>query len=67
VNAGGIINVSAEYLGETTLQVRDRVGQIAGRLLTVFKRAAEEHLPPGMMADRLAQQMIASAGKRETA
>lgn len=67
VNAGGIINVSAEYLGETTLQVRDRIGQIAGRLLTIFKRAAEEHLPPGMMADRLAQQMIASAGKREAA
>lgn len=67
VNAGGIINVSAEYLGETTQQVRERVGQIAGRLLTIFDRAGEEHLPPGRMADRLAQQMIASAGRREAA
>lgn len=67
VNAGGIINVSAEYLGETTQQVRERVGQIADRLLTIFKRADEEHLPPGRMADRLAQQMIANAGRREAA
>jgi leucine dehydrogenase len=51
VNAGGIINVSAEYLGETSRQVGDRVGQIADRLLNIFKRATEEHLPPGIMAD----------------
>lgn len=67
VNAGGIINVSAEYLGETSRQVSDRVGQIADRLLKIFKRATEAHLPPGMMADYLAQQMIANAVKREAA
>jgi leucine dehydrogenase len=67
VNAGGIINVSAEYLSETSQQVRERIGQIAGRLLTIFRRAAEEHVPPGMMADRLAQHMIAEARKREAA
>lgn len=67
VNAGGIINVSAEYLGETSRQVGDRVGQIAGRLLQILRRAADEQLPPGMMADRLAQQLIAGARKCEAA
>lgn len=67
VNAGGIINVSAEYLGETSRQVGDRVGQIAGRLLTILKRAGDEQVPPGVMADRLARQMIANAREREAA
>lgn len=67
VNAGGIINVSAEYLGETTGQVSKRVAEIGGRLLTILKRASDEQLPPGVMADRLAQQMIANARKREAA
>lgn len=67
VNAGGIINVSAEYLGETSRQVRARVGQIANRLMTIFRRASEEQLPPGVMADRLAQQMIANVRKCEPA
>ena len=67
VNAGGIINVAAEYLGETSHQVRERVGQIADRLLTIFKRAAEKQLPPGIMADRLAQQMITGARECEAA
>jgi leucine dehydrogenase len=67
VNAGGIINVSAEYLGETSRQVSERVGQIADRLLTIFRSAAEQQRPPGMMADLLAQQMIAAGRKREAA
>ncbi|WP_374414434.1 Leu/Phe/Val dehydrogenase [Novosphingobium colocasiae] len=67
VNAGGIINVSAEYLGETSDQVADRVGQIAGRLLDVFRRSTEEQVPPGVVADRLAQHLIAGARRRQAA
>ncbi|MFB0873236.1 MULTISPECIES: Leu/Phe/Val dehydrogenase [unclassified Sphingobium] len=67
VNAGGIINVSAEYLGETSDQVADRVGQIAGRLLDVLHRSTQEQVPPGVMADRLAQHLIASARRRQAA
>lgn len=67
VNAGGIINVSAEYLGETSQQVRARVGQIASRLLNILALADEEGVSPGIMADRLAQQMIAKAAKHKAA
>lgn len=67
VNAGGIINVSAEYLGETSAQVQARVGQIAGRLLGILRDAADARVPPGVMADRLAQETIARADEREPA
>ncbi|MGI4880546.1 MAG: Glu/Leu/Phe/Val family dehydrogenase [Janthinobacterium lividum] len=67
VNAGGIINVSAEYLGETSRQVGDRVGQIAGRLLDILRQAADRQMPPGAIAEHLARQMIARARRSEAA
>lgn len=67
VNAGGIINVGAEYLGETTEQVNERVHQIAGRLMTVLKSAAEQGKPTNVVADALAQEIIAKAKLKEAA
>jgi leucine dehydrogenase len=58
VNAGGIINVAAEYLGETTEQVRERVGQIANRLTTVLATADRNKQPPHIVADEMAEQII---------
>lgn len=67
VNAGGIINVSAEYLGETSDQVAGRVGRIASRLLDILQASVNEQVPPGIMADRIARQLIAKAPRREAA
>lgn len=58
VNAGGIINVAAEYLGESDDQVENRVLQIGSRLARILQIAAEEHAPPHMVADRMAQKII---------
>ncbi len=58
VNAGGIINVAAEYLGETTGQVRERVGQIASRLATILAVADRTKQPPHIVADEMAEQII---------
>jgi leucine dehydrogenase len=58
VNAGGIINVAAEYLGETTEQVRERVGQIANRLTTVLATADHNKQPAHIVADEMAEQII---------
>ena len=58
VNAGGIINVVAEYLGETTEQVRERVDQIANRLSTVLASAERNKQPPHIIADETAEQII---------
>lgn len=67
VNAGGIINVSAEYLGETSAQVAERIGLIPDRLLGILDIAAQQRVSPSVTADQLAQQMIASARRREAA
>jgi leucine dehydrogenase len=63
VNVGGIINVAAEYLGETTEQVRERVHRIGGRVRTVLEQASREGLPVHVVADRLAQQIITEGSK----
>jgi leucine dehydrogenase len=61
VNSGGIINVAAEYMEETTEQVRTRVQQIAGRLLTVLAKAEQERLATNVVADRIAENIIRKA------
>lgn len=61
VNAGGIINVSAEYLGETEAQVDQRVRTIAPRLMYVLDTAKAEGVPPHQVADRIVRERIANA------
>ncbi len=64
VNAGGIINVAAEYLGETPTDVAQRVRKIADRLATVLKQAALERQATNLVADELARDLIAAAEKQ---
>ena len=61
VNAGGIINVCAEYLGESVGHVRMRVADIAPRLLDIFRRSEEQKLATNEIADELARGTIAAA------
>lgn len=58
VNAGGIINVAAEYLGETSAQVRERVERIPMRLREVLAAAASNGEPPHRIADQMAETII---------
>jgi leucine dehydrogenase len=61
VNAGGIINVSAEYLGEPADVVETHVRAIAPRLLRVLETAKNENLTPHQAADRIVRERIAAA------
>ena len=61
VNAGGIINVAAEYLGETTEQVRERIGLIPQRLRAVLETSARSGESTQQLADAMAQHVIAHA------
>lgn len=58
VNAGGIINATAEFLGETEAQVRERVGKIADRVLTVLDEADARRVATNIVADEMAQRII---------
>ena len=59
INAGGIINVSTEYLddGDAGL-VRQRIDAIPGRLETIWAEAAATGSNPAAVADAMAQKLI---------
>ena len=61
VNAGGIVNVSAEYLGESADLVEARVRAIPKRLLMVLEEAKRMGVPPGEAADALVRKKLAEA------
>lgn len=61
VNAGGIINVSAEYLGESEAAVRARVEAIAPRVLRVLEQARAENILPHEAADKIVREKLAAA------
>lgn len=63
VNAGGIIMVSCEYLGQSEQQVDQNVRAIPGRVLNVLETAKRENIPPHQAADRIVRARIAAARK----
>jgi leucine dehydrogenase len=63
VNAGGIINVSAEYLGESAEVVEGRVRAIAPRLMRVLETAKTKGLTPHQAADAIVRERLAAARK----
>ncbi|WP_430388301.1 Leu/Phe/Val dehydrogenase [Blastomonas fulva] len=67
VNAGGIINVSAEYLGEDAGHVGQRVAAIAPRVAALIERAVAEGRSPAHVADEMAEQVIANAREMQPA
>jgi leucine dehydrogenase len=59
INAGGIINVALEYLGESDRAgVEARVAQIPARLDQVWEESATSGDPAAVVADRIAQRLI---------
>ncbi len=61
VNAGGIINVSAEYMRETPASVEKRVMQIPQRLLQLVERSEREGIATNFMADKMAKNIVDQA------
>jgi len=65
INAGGIISVTREYFGGASeAQVNAEIHGIADRLTEIFERSRREDRPTNVVADRLAQERIASASRR---
>jgi leucine dehydrogenase len=60
INAGGIVNVAAEYFGNSSEeQVRTEVAQIPARLNTIFAEAKATKEPTNRIADRMARHIVA--------
>lgn len=65
INAGGIINVAAEYLKSMDERgVMDRLRAIGTRLSEIFDVAKREDRPTNVVADELAQARINAAKNR---
>jgi leucine dehydrogenase len=59
INAGGIINVATEYLGDGDADaVLARIAKIEGRLADIFVEADRTATPTDQVADRMAQKLI---------
>ncbi|MGJ8668234.1 MAG: Glu/Leu/Phe/Val family dehydrogenase [Oceanococcus sp.] len=59
INAGGIINVAAEYLGTwSDAQVDEKVVAIGARLTDIFDQARHADRPPNEVADECARQKL---------
>jgi len=59
INAGGIINVAAEYLGHgDAAHVLDRIAQIETRLADIFARSDKGGVPTDRVADAMARELI---------
>lgn len=64
INAGGIISVAGEYYHTSSEdQVREDVGRIRERLDLIFKEASETGRPTNEIADELARNLVAAAGR----
>jgi leucine dehydrogenase len=62
INAGGVISVTCEYLGEVDeAGVTDLVAQIGPRLAGIFEEAARTGEPTNVIADRQARKIMADA------
>ena len=59
INAGGIINVALEYLGQGSREeVESRIHQIPGRLAEIWVESKASGTPASSVADRMAQKLI---------
>ncbi len=59
INAGGIINVALEYLGQGSREeVESRIHLIPGRLAEIWAESKVSGAPASAVADRMAQKLI---------
>ena len=59
INAGGIINVSSEYLGDADeAGVKERIERIPGRLEEIWAESAATGRDPAAVADDMARRLI---------
>jgi leucine dehydrogenase len=61
INGGGIIRVAGQIYDWEEAEVERRTLGIADTLTAIFKRADAERLPTSVIADRIAEERIASA------
>jgi leucine dehydrogenase len=68
INAGGIISVAREYLGQSSEEeVRPEVSRIPQRLLALFEEAKSTGKPTNTLADELARRLVSDGATSNSA
>jgi leucine dehydrogenase len=60
INAGGLINVADEYAGYDAGRARQKTMAIYDTIADILIRSRRESLPPEIIADRLAEELLAA-------
>ena len=64
INAGGVISVAREYLGQSSEEeVHAEVNRIPERLQEIFSASEKNEQPTNVIADKLARRIVADAAK----
>ena len=67
INAGGVISVAHEYLGNSSEDtVRAEIEKIPQRLRDIFEESTQSKRPTNEIADELARRIVAGAGGADT-
>lgn len=66
VNAGGVIQAAGDLLGHSPQDTAEKVERVFDTTIEVLERADEEGLLAGVVADRIAEQRIATAARERT-
>lgn len=66
INAGGVISVGREWLGEwDSTAMRDALLHIGDTLTDIFDRSEKENIPTARIANKLAEEIIAAGPRKE--
>ena len=66
INAGGIISVSLEYMGgKTASEVHSQIALIPERLSNIFATAEQQQIPTNVVADAMAESIVATAASAQ--
>jgi len=60
LNAGGLIKVSLGHLNKTQQTIKTKTWGIGETLLHIFERSKDEDLPPSLIADQMAEDILYS-------
>jgi leucine dehydrogenase len=63
INAGGLINVAEEFAGYNAARAREKTLAIYDTIAEIIDRSAKQSQPPEMVADRMAEEIIAAGPK----
>jgi leucine dehydrogenase len=66
INGGGLINVAEEFAGYDAARARQKTLAIYDTVADIIARSRREHEPPELIADRMAQEIIAAGPPART-